>query len=50
MPAAPNGHSIILGEDDLEICKYLEMTLQHQGYSVDVAQNGQEVLACLQGR
>ena len=50
MLAAPNGHSIILGEEDPEVCKYLEMALQYQGYSVEVAQNGQEVLACFQGR
>jgi two-component system, NtrC family, response regulator AtoC len=50
MSVMPNGHSIILGEDDSEVCKYLEMALQYQGYSVEVAQNGQEVLACFQGR
>jgi two-component system, NtrC family, response regulator AtoC len=50
MAVTPNGHSIILGEDDSEVCKYLEMALHYQGYSVEVAQNGEEVLACFQGR
>jgi two-component system response regulator AtoC len=50
MPVAKNGHSIILGEDDPEVCSYLETALQCQGYSVEVAQDGEEVLACLQGR
>ena len=50
MPVANNGHSVILGEDDPEVCSYLETALQCQGYSVEVAQNGEEVLACLQRR
>ena len=50
MPVANNGQTIILGEDDLEVCNYLETALQCQGYSVEVAQNGEEVIACLQGR
>jgi two-component system response regulator AtoC len=50
MSVTSNGHSIILAEDDSEVCKYLEMALQYQGYSVEVAQNGQEVLACFHGR
>ena len=50
MPVAKNGHSILLGEDDPEVRAYLETALRCQGYSVEVAQNGEEVLACLQGR
>src|ERR1039457_1148501 len=49
MPVAKNGRTIVLGEDDLEVRNYLEMALRCQGYSVEVAQNGEEVLAYLQG-
>ena len=48
MSAAKNGHTILLGEEDLEVCNYLETALRCQGYSVEVAQSGEEVLACLQ--
>jgi two-component system, NtrC family, response regulator AtoC len=47
MPTAKNGHTIILGEEDLEVRKYLETALKCQGYAVEVAQDGEEVLACL---
>jgi two-component system response regulator AtoC len=43
-----NGRRILLGEDDLEVRSYLEMALKCQGYSVELAQDGEEVLACLQ--
>ena len=39
---------ILLGEDDLEVRSYLEMALKCQGYAVELAQDGEEVLACLQ--
>jgi two-component system response regulator AtoC len=47
MPAAKNGRTILLGEDDLEVRNYLETALRCQGYSIEVAQDGEEVLACL---
>jgi len=47
MPVAKNGRTILLGEDDLEVRNYLETALKCQGYSIEVAQDGEEVLACL---
>ncbi len=47
MAAGNNGRTVLLGEDDLEICSYLETVLKCEGYSVRVAQDGEEVLACL---
>ena len=40
--------TILIGEDDLEVRVYLKMALQCLGYSVELAQDGDEVLACLQ--
>jgi two-component system, NtrC family, response regulator AtoC len=39
---------ILVGEDELEVRAYLEMAVKCLGYSVDLAQDGDEVLACLQ--
>ena len=50
MPTDQNGLTVLLGEEDLEVRVYLETALRCQGYSVEVAQNGEEVLARLQGR
>jgi two-component system response regulator AtoC len=47
MPVAKNGRTILLGEDDLEVRNYLETALRCQGYSIEIAQDGEEVLACL---
>ena len=47
MPVAKNGRTILLGEDDLEVRSYLETALKCQGYSVELAQDGEEVLACV---
>jgi two-component system, NtrC family, response regulator AtoC len=47
MPAAKNGFTVLLAEDDLEVRSYLETALRCQGYSIEVAQDGEEVLACL---
>ncbi|MBZ5723930.1 MAG: sigma-54 dependent transcriptional regulator [Acidobacteriia bacterium] len=44
MPAAKNGHTILLGEDDPEVRRYLEMALKCQGYAVALAKDGEEVL------
>jgi two-component system response regulator AtoC len=40
--------TILLGEDELEVRSYLEMALRCQGYSVELAQDGEELLSCLQ--
>lgn len=42
------GQTILVGEDELEVRGYLEMALKCLGYSVELAQDGDEVLACLQ--
>lgn len=43
-----NGRTILVGEDELEVRGYLEMALKCMGYSVELAQDGDEVLRCLQ--
>jgi two-component system response regulator AtoC len=40
--------TILVGEDELEVRSYLEMALRYQGYSVELAQDGEELLSCLQ--
>jgi two-component system response regulator AtoC len=40
--------TILVGEDELEVRAYLEMALQCMGYSVETAQDGDEVLAYLE--
>src|SRR5271157_1136625 len=47
MPITKNGRTILLAEDDLEVRSYLETALRCQGYSIEVAQDGDEVVACL---
>src|SRR6185295_906477 len=47
MRTASNGRTILLGEDELEVRSYLEMALRCQGYSVEMAQDGEELLSCL---
>ncbi len=47
MSVAKNGYTILLGEDGLEERGYLETALRCEGYSTEVAQDGEEVLACL---
>ena len=42
-----NRHTILIGEDELEIRGYLEMALKCLGFSVESASDGDEVLACL---
>jgi two-component system response regulator AtoC len=43
-----NNRRILVGEDELEVRAYLEMAVKCLGYSVELAQDGDEVLACLQ--
>src|SRR3954465_12459280 len=40
--------TVLIGEDDMEVRAYLKMALKCLGYSVEVAEDGDEVLACLQ--
>src|SRR5947208_13905326 len=42
------GQTILVGEDEMEVRGYLEMALKCLGYSVELAQDGDEVLSCLQ--
>ena len=41
------GRTILLGEDELEVRSYLEMALKCHGYAIESAQDGEEVLSCL---
>ena len=47
MQAQKNGYTILVGEDELEVRAYLQMALNCLGYSVETAQDGEEVLAHL---
>ncbi len=42
-----NGHTVLVGEDELEVRGYLEMALKCLGYGVELAQDGEEVIAAL---
>src|SRR5580704_6859138 len=48
MQIQKNGHTILVGEDEMEVRGYLQMALKCLGYAVELAQDGDEVLACLQ--
>ena len=48
MQASKNKLTVLVGEDELEVRGYLEMALKCLGYSVELAQDGDEVLAYLQ--
>src|SRR5436305_9885291 len=43
-----NGRTILVGEDEVEVRSYLEMALKYLGYSVELAEDGDEVLSCLE--
>jgi len=47
MLAQKNGHTILVGEDELEVRAYLEMALKCLGYAVELAQDGEEVITQL---
>jgi len=40
--------TVLVGDDEMEVRGYLEMALKCLGYSVELAQDGSEVLTCLQ--
>jgi two-component system response regulator AtoC len=48
MQTSRSGRTILVGEDELEVRGYLEMALKCLGYSVELAQDGEEVLAHLE--
>src|SRR5215472_3349370 len=48
MQMTKNGRTILVGDDEMEVRGYLEIALKCLGYSVEVAQDGDEVLSCLQ--
>lgn len=48
MQAGKQGQTILVAEDELEVRNYLEMALKCQGYTVEVAEDGEEVIAILQ--
>jgi len=48
MQIPKNGRTILVGEDEMEVRGYLEMAVKCLGYAVELAQDGDEVLACLQ--
>src|ERR1022692_1222207 len=50
MQTSKNARTILVGEDEMEVRGYLEMALKCLGYSVELAQDGDEVLSCLQSR
>jgi two-component system response regulator AtoC len=47
MQPSRNARTILVGEDEIEVRGYLEMALKCLGYSVELAQDGEEVLLCL---
>jgi two-component system response regulator AtoC len=47
MRTKEDGRTILIGEDELEVQAYLEMALTCLGYSVELAQDGEEVLSYL---
>jgi two-component system response regulator AtoC len=48
MLPSKRGPTILVGEDELEVRGYLEMALKCLGYTVELAQDGDELIACLQ--
>ncbi len=48
MQTVNSGRTILLGEDELEVRSYLEMALKCHGYGIESAQDGEEVISCLE--
>lgn len=48
MPISSGGPVVLVGEDELEVRGYFEMVLKSLGYSVELAQDGDEVLGCIE--
>jgi two-component system response regulator AtoC len=50
MSGSKESHTILVGEDDIEVRGYLETALKCQGHTVEVSEDGEEVLAALENR
>ena len=50
MRSEADGKTILVSDDEVEVRSYLETALRCQGYTVETAQDGEEVLSCLQGQ
>ena len=50
MQYSTNGPTILVGEDEPELRESVDAALKALGYSVELAQDGDEVLACLRSR
>jgi two-component system response regulator AtoC len=48
MQTSKHARTILVGEDEPEVVGYFEMALKCLGYSIEVAQDGDEVLSCFQ--
>jgi len=48
MQTTNSNRKILVGEDELEVRAYLEIAVKCLGYSVELAQDGDEVISCLQ--
>src|SRR5215469_9788648 len=50
MNSVAKGRTVLVGEDEPEVRGYLEMSLKCLGYSVEFAEDGDEVLRSLRDR
>jgi two-component system response regulator AtoC len=48
MQTVNSSRTILVGEDELEVRSYVEMALRCHGYSIELAQDGEDVLSCLE--
>lgn len=48
LQSQPNGHTVLVAEDEIEVRAYLEMALKCLGYSVELAQDGRDAISCLE--
>jgi two-component system response regulator AtoC len=48
MARGSNARTIVVGEDEPEVRGYLHMALRSLGYTIELAQDGNEVLRCLE--
>ena len=50
MSGSKDSQTILVGEDDIEVSSYLETALKCQGHTVEVSQDGEEILSALENR
>jgi two-component system, NtrC family, response regulator AtoC len=50
MRSETDSKTILISDDEAEVRSYLETALRCQGYAVETAQDGEEVLSCLHGQ